>query len=126
MPLAGELDWLLYLLILVLLSFIFSMPSVDPILYKALKRSKLVIFKGDFNYRKLLSDVNWEPEQEILLCSGDFLPSCICAVRVVKSEVICGLDPGVHKELTNQHPDWMLSGKYGMVQFVDGSREFGY
>lgn len=102
------------------------MPLVDPTLYKALKRSKLVIFKGDLNYRKLLSDVNWESEQEVLLCTGDFLPSCICAVRVVKSEVICGLDAGVHNELTKKDPEWMLSGKYGIVQLMDGSHEFGY
>ncbi|KAH8394877.1 hypothetical protein KR222_008453, partial [Zaprionus bogoriensis] len=103
-----------------------SMSTLDPELYKALGKSKLVIFKGDLNYRKLLSDVSWKPSQAINMCLGGFLPSNLCLVRLVKSEVICGLDEGVSEELAKKDPQWMISGNYGVIQFVDGSREFGY
>lgn len=102
------------------------MPIIDPELYNQLKRSKLVIFKGDLNYRKLLSDVYWKPTQSIALCSGDFLPSCICAVRIVKSEVLCGLTENVVEKLSMKDPEWFSNGKYGVIQFVDGSRKYGY
>lgn len=127
MPLAGEFNWLHdRSIVILIICLFFRMPIVDPELYNELKRSKLVIFKGDLNYRKLLSDVYWTPTQSIALCSGDFLPSCICAVRIVKSEVICGLSDNVAEGLSKRHPDWMANGKYGVIQFVDGSREYGY
>jgi hypothetical protein len=36
------------------------MRSVQPQLYAALATARLVIFKGDLNYRKLVGDLNWE------------------------------------------------------------------
>lgn len=127
MPLAGEFNWLHYHgIVISIIFFFFSMPIADPELYNELKRSKLIIFKGDLNYRKLVSDVNWTPTQSIALCSGDFLPSSICAVRVVKSEVICGLSDNLAEGLSKKHPDWMVNGNYGVIQFVDGSRAYGY
>ena len=34
--------------------------AVEPELYAALTEARLVIFKGDLNYRKLVGDLNWE------------------------------------------------------------------
>jgi hypothetical protein len=36
------------------------MRAVDPGLYSTLATARLVIFKGDLNYRKLVGDLNWE------------------------------------------------------------------
>ncbi|KAH8355107.1 hypothetical protein KR093_005768 [Drosophila rubida] len=102
------------------------MRSFEPELYTSLQRSKLIIFKGDLNYRKLLSDVCWESSQDMKTCLGGFVPSNLCAVRTIKSEVICGLRAGFCDDLLKQEPQWMSSGKYGLIQYVDGSREFGY
>ncbi|KAL7737841.1 hypothetical protein ACLKA6_006219 [Drosophila palustris] len=103
-----------------------SMRNMELELYKTLQESKLIIFKGDLNYRKLLSDVNWEPTHEFKTCLGGFIPSNLCALRTVKSEVICGLPGGVSEDLFKKDPQWMITGNYGIIQFVDGSREFGY
>ncbi|KAH8299285.1 hypothetical protein KR044_000123, partial [Drosophila immigrans] len=103
-----------------------SMRSLEPELYNNLQQSKLIIFKGDLNYRKLLSDVCWESTQDIRTCLGGFIPSNLCAVRTIKSEVICGLRDGVCNDLLKHEPQWMSTGSYGLIQFVDGSREFGY
>jgi len=85
-----------------------------------------VVFKGELNYRKLLQDVCWDTTQEMSTCLRGFLPSNICVLRRVKSEVISGLAEGVGQALSRQDPRWMVSGSYGVIQFVDGSREFGY
>ena len=37
-----------------------ELKKVDPQLYSGLAEAKLVIFKGDLNYRKLVGDINWE------------------------------------------------------------------
>ncbi|KAM8713076.1 hypothetical protein ACLKA7_013400 [Drosophila subpalustris] len=84
-----------------------SMRNMELELYKTLQESKLIIFKGDLNYR-------------------GFIPSNLCALRTVKSEVICGLPGGVSEDLFKKDPQWMFTGNYGIIQFVDGSREFGY
>ncbi|XP_030558768.1 damage-control phosphatase ARMT1 isoform X2 [Drosophila novamexicana] len=102
------------------------MKTLEPELYRTLQQSKLIIFKGDLNYRKLLSDVCWEPTQDMRTCLGGFIPSSFCTVRTIKAEVICGLSEGVVENLKLRDPNWMLTGNYGTIQYVDGSREFGY
>ncbi|XP_064542688.1 damage-control phosphatase ARMT1 isoform X2 [Drosophila montana] len=102
------------------------MNTLEPELYKTLQQSKLIIFKGDLNYRKLLSDVRWEPTQDTRTCLGGFIPSSFCTVRTIKAEVICGLSEGVVENLKLRDPNWMLTGNYGTIQYVDGAREFGY
>eukprot|EP00099_Drosophila_melanogaster_P020203 NP_611635.1 uncharacterized protein Dmel_CG2921 [Drosophila melanogaster] len=104
----------------------YSMAQMDPDLYSSLQLSKLVVFKGELNYRKLLQDVCWDPTQELSTCLRGFLPSNICVLRRVKSEVISGLPEGVGQALSVKDPRWMVSGSYGVIQFVDGAREFGY
>ncbi|EDV37106.1 uncharacterized protein Dana_GF11597 [Drosophila ananassae] len=104
----------------------YSMLQADPDLYSSLQQSKLVIFKGELNYRKLLQDVCWNSSQETSACLRGFLPTNICVLRRVKSEIICGLEEGVGEALATKNPQWMVSGNYGVIQFVDGAREFGY
>ena len=37
-----------------------ELEQTDPALYASLAEARLVIFKGDLNYRKLVGDLNWE------------------------------------------------------------------
>ncbi|XP_068144757.1 damage-control phosphatase ARMT1 [Drosophila tropicalis] len=102
------------------------MRDVSPDLYNSLQQSKLIIFKGDLNYRKLMNDVCWEPTQEVTTSLSGFLPTNLCALRSIKAEVIAGLPEGVYETLCKQDPQWMITGNYSVIQFVDGTREFGY
>lgn len=104
----------------------FSMKTVDPKLYKLVQHSKLIIFKGDVNYRKLLSDVSWQSTQDMKTCSGAVVPNSFCTIRTAKSEIICGLPEGTYERLQSIDSDWMVSGSYGTIQFVLGTGEYGY
>jgi len=82
-----------------------------------LSQSSLVISKGDANYRRLLGDLDWPrttPFAEIL----SYFPAPIVALRTVKAEIACGMQPGQSEDVAAQDPDWMINGRWGVVQFT--------
>ena len=84
---------------------------------KELAQSNLIISKGDANYRRLLGDLDWPfttPFSEILA----YFPAPIVALRTVKAEIACGMQPGRAEQIALQDPDWMIDGRWGVVQFT--------
>lgn len=88
-------------------------------LFNYISQAQLAIFKGDLNYRKLLGDYIWDTTEEFITCLRGFRPTNICAMRNVKCEVICGLPEGTTDYLLKTDPMWMISGKYGVIQYTD-------
>jgi uncharacterized protein with ATP-grasp and redox domains len=83
-----------------------------------LSQSSLVISKGDANYRRLLGDLDWPyttPFSKIL----GYFPVPIVALRTIKAEIICGLQPGQAEQVATKDPNWMVDGRWGLVQFSD-------
>jgi uncharacterized protein with ATP-grasp and redox domains len=86
-------------------------------LYGFLSQSHLIISKGDANYRRLLGDRHWPfstPFREITR----YRPAPLAALRVLKSEVACGLEPDQPASLYKQDPDWLIDGRWGVIQFA--------
>ncbi|RIA84697.1 hypothetical protein C1645_783524 [Glomus cerebriforme] len=97
-----------------------------PELFSDLSKSSLVIFKGDLNYRKLVYDCKWPtttPFKEAIgpLATEKFAPP-ILALRTNKAHVIVGLPGGIEEKLSATEADWMVSGKYAVVQFNEGNQ----
>ena len=82
-----------------------------------LKSSDLVVIKGDANYRRLLNDSLWPLDTpfEDVAC---YFPAPILALRTLKAELGCGI-PEDRQALTSIDTDWMVTGKYGVVQFCE-------
>lgn len=100
------------------------MKEKDTKLYEKLSSAKLVVFKGDLNYRKLLGDVNYEHTITFANALGDFCPTNIVSLRTIKSDICVGLQPGLSELLFETDDGWMVTGKYGLIQariFVDQS-----
>lgn len=79
-------------------------------------KSWLVISKGDANYRRLTGDCHW-PEDTSFREVVDYFPAPVLALRVAKSEVMVGLQPGQASLLSARDPAWKTNGRWGLIQF---------
>jgi hypothetical protein len=80
--------------------------------------SSLVVIKGDANYRRLLGDRQWPwhfPAKSVL----SYWPCPIVALRMLKAEVACGITSDMQEKAQNIHFDWMVNGKWAVVQFYN-------
>ncbi|EZA57634.1 hypothetical protein X777_00734 [Ooceraea biroi] len=93
-----------------------QMKEKAPLMYDQFSNAKLVIFKGDLNYRKLLGDINFKYTTSFTAALGDFHPTNILSLRTVKSDICVGLSLGAAESLLEKDKDWMISGHYGIIQ----------
>jgi len=82
-----------------------------------LEAADLLIFKGDANYRRLVEDRHWPAETPLAKVAAH-MPRPLAALRTVKSELILGLKPGQAHEIENKDPQWMLNGRWGVIDWV--------
>ncbi|XP_058129445.1 damage-control phosphatase ARMT1-like [Anopheles ziemanni] len=96
----------------------YRMRDIAPALYDTLSQAKLLIFKGDLNYRKLLGDFNFPYTTPFVEALRGFVPTNLCTLRTVKADLICGLPEGLAQELDKKDASWMVTGEYGVIQFA--------
>jgi uncharacterized protein with ATP-grasp and redox domains len=82
--------------------------------------SDLVICKGDANYRRLVGDFYWDPATPFAAVVGYF-PAPVAILRVLKSELVIGLPVGKADQLDQTDPDWMINGRWGVIEFLPQS-----
>ena len=81
-----------------------------------LSQSSLIISKGDANYRRLLGDRHWPfstPFDKILHNA----PAPLVALRTLKAEIAAGLKTEQIERLNNEEIDWLVNGRYGVIQY---------
>eukprot|EP01068_Selenidium_serpulae_P010905 Selendium_serpulae@DN5556_c0_g1_i3.p3 len=96
-----------------------QMQQYHPTLHSSLAReSDLCVIKGDANYRRLLADRHWPLDTDFQqICTG--FPTSVIALRTLKSEVAVGITTeAASKAFAADPDDWMISGKYGVLQFA--------
>jgi uncharacterized protein with ATP-grasp and redox domains len=79
--------------------------------------SRLVLIKGDANYRRLIGERKWPfttPLQDIVA----YFPASLVALRTLKSEVITGLRSTQVERLDREDPRWLIEGRKGVIQYV--------
>ncbi|GAA6059403.1 hypothetical protein JCM10212_003635 [Sporobolomyces blumeae] len=95
-----------------------DLPLVAPELLKELQRSKLVIFKGDLNYRKLVSDAWWDPAGSFDEALGPLRGQIdLLSLRTLKADTVVGLEKGTAERLDKEDDKWRVNGKYAVVSF---------
>ncbi|XP_055937558.1 damage-control phosphatase ARMT1-like isoform X2 [Argiope bruennichi] len=93
-----------------------EMESADPLLYKKLGESDLIIFKGDLNYRKLTGDRQWDETTSFEEALNGFLPSSLATLRTIKADVVVGLQSGTCDQLNKISQNWKFKGDYAVIQ----------
>lgn len=96
-----------------------NMETQCPELYSSLSSADLVVFKGDLNYRKMVHDASWG-DVEFRDAIGDMANiGPFVMLRTCKSDTIAGLGMYRQMELGKIDGEWMVNGKYGLIQFHD-------
>ncbi|MFN8528375.1 MAG: ARMT1-like domain-containing protein [Anaerolineae bacterium] len=85
-------------------------------LARLLEGSRLLIAKGDMNYRRMVGDALWEPTTPFNRVV-EYVPVPVAALRTLKSDTIVGLRAGTAERLQRTDPDWRFNGKRGVFAF---------
>jgi hypothetical protein len=76
--------------------------------------ARLVVLKGDANYRRAVGDAVWPADASFAEATGYF-PAPLLALRTLKSDPILGLEPGRAELLDRSDPTWRVNGKRGVA-----------
>ena len=89
-------------------------------LRQPLEGARLVVFKGDANYRRLTDDAVWPPGHSFADAMAGF-PAPALALRTLKCDALVGLPPDLVDRMDAEaEPDWRTRGVYGVAQFSAG------
>jgi len=89
-------------------------------LRQAFERARLVIMKGDVNYRRMASDTVWDADTPFAAVVSGF-PAPVAMLRTIKCDVLAGVPAAVSHRLDASDPDWRITGRYGLIQFASPS-----
>ena len=78
--------------------------------------ARLVVLKGDANYRRAVGDAVWPPDTAFAAVTGYF-PAPLLALRTLKSDPIVGLATGRAAALEREDATWRVNGKRGVASF---------
>ena len=94
--------------------FLWDLPSSFRRLFKV---ARLVIIKGDANYRKTVGDAIWTPHTPFADVVS-YLDVPLLCLRTLKSDPVVGLPSAdTAARLGRCDPDWRVNGKRGLIQF---------
>lgn len=89
-----------------------------------ISKSSCVFVKGECNYRRLLGDREYTldtPFNDV----ASYWPAPVCALRTMKSEIGCGFTNSEIARAQKADPNWMINGRWGVVQFCKPARVGG-
>ena len=76
-----------------------------------------IICKGDLNYRRFFEDRSW-PADTPTEAAITTTTTPILFLRTLKSEIMTGLQASTVQNLDATEPEWLIAGRYGIVQFL--------
>ncbi|KAI3612739.1 duf89 domain-containing protein [Moniliophthora roreri] len=96
-----------------------DMQTYAPELWKDLRGSDLVIFKGDLNYRKLTGDIQWPSTTSFRDAVGPLAGAFpLLSLRTNKADVAVGLTGDVLDTIEKKDGKWRVNGKYALISYL--------
>jgi uncharacterized protein with ATP-grasp and redox domains len=95
-------------------------PFLPAPLRDLLGTADVIVAKGDCNYRRLVGDQPWDPEYRWGFADVVDLPAPVIALRTLKAEVLVGVDAASCARARDLADDWLVSGRFGVVQCAPG------
>jgi hypothetical protein len=89
-----------------------------------LSQAHVIISKGDLNYRRYVEDRAWSHDTSASDVWLSDLPP-VLALRVLKSELVVGLERAVMEAAARAEPDWLFSGRNAVVQLFSSNESSG-
>jgi uncharacterized protein with ATP-grasp and redox domains len=83
-------------------------------LARDLGTARLVLLKGDANYRRAVGDAVWPADASFAVATSYF-PAPLLALRTLKSDPLLGLLPGRAEALAREDPSFRVNGKRGVA-----------
>jgi hypothetical protein len=76
----------------------------------------VAVVKGDCNYRRLVGDAPWSPDDRRRFDDVVDLPTNVIALRTLKAEVLVGAAPDRASAAAARDASWLVGGRFGVVQ----------
>ncbi len=93
--------------------------EIPPRLRQLFEPARLVIIKGDLNYRRLSGDAVW-PAGVSFAEAVRYFPAPMLALRALKSDTIIGIPADTIARLDGEDESWHWNGKRGVLQSNTG------
>ena len=78
--------------------------------------ARVVVVKGDLNYRRLVGDCLWDPTTAFADTVAYLGGLTVAALRTLKSDVVVGVPGERVEQLDAAEPDWRINGRQTVVQ----------
>ena len=92
-----------------------ALPSA---LFTTLQDSDLILSIGDWNYRWILGDLQWEPQTDPRVVLSYWNPTPICVVNRLRSGICVGVEELRQTSISDMDRHWMSSGDWSVIHFI--------
>lgn len=91
--------------------------DMPPRIRRAFSQARIIISKGDANYRRALCDTIYDVDKPFSALVSD-IPTAFLALRTLKSDPIVGITQSKAQILNNHDVNWRTNGKRGLIQLA--------
>lgn len=91
--------------------------TMPPRIHNTFANSRIVILKGDMNYRRAVLDTIF-PVDTPFSAIVDYVPAPLLALRTLKSDPVVGVPLALVERAEKADSNWRVNGRHGVIQFV--------